>query len=76
MVDGSGEFYEVGRWHDMPNYECLQCPHKTLDRAEMQAHLAQRHQVLVVVLEPGQQPAAGDEEMPAGQDDAEIESEE
>jgi len=35
--------YTVGKWHDLPNYQCTQCPFSTLDKAEMEEHWQKVH---------------------------------
>lgn len=35
--------YIVGRWNDLPNYQCLQCSFATTDLVVMERHIDERH---------------------------------
>lgn len=40
MPDDAPKLFEEKLWHEKTMYQCLQCPWSTLDKAEMQTHLA------------------------------------
>lgn len=37
------DYYNEGKWAGLPNYECKQCPYKSLDKSKLLEHVATKH---------------------------------